>query len=69
MTEYVHEREQTEVGSSIKIIETAKEPRVEIKIVSGDSREAVKEAQQIALDTFAGTIEWLQRRGLRGAAT
>jgi len=69
VTEYVHEREQTEVGSSIKIIETAKEPRVEIKIVSGDSREAVKEAQQIALDTFAGTIEWLQRRGLRGAAT
>lgn len=68
MSEVERSRETTEFGSSVTIEESAKGPRVTVKVRVPDTAEAVREAQEIAQATYAGTIEWLAARGLRGAA-
>lgn len=55
-----------EVRSSVTIEESAKGPRVTVKVRVPDSKEDVEAARFIAQDAYADTVSWLVSRGLRG---
>lgn len=58
--------EPLEPRSSVAIEESAKGPRVTIKVRVPDTKEEVEAARFIAQDAYADTLSWLVARGLRG---
>jgi hypothetical protein len=58
----------SEARSSVTIEETAKGPRVTVKVRVPDTKEQVDAARFLAQDTYANAIDWLVQRGLRAAA-
>lgn len=62
------EQQAGEVRSSVSIEETAKGPRVTVKVRVPDTKQDVDAIRFIAQDAYADTISWLAERGLRAGS-